>query len=185
MIAYRVLAAAAGFGLGFFTVQAGSAQTIVAATLLVSANMAQSCTATQGAAVAFGTMTSAQALGQTAVGSVAVACDPGVAFAVGLDYGGRPTGGGTVRNMACTGSASLLTYELYAASADPNVASTNPIVPIVINTSTTGSSTANTPGGVGVAGQSVTVPVFGKILSANPASCPGGYTDQVTITIGF
>ena len=104
---------------------------------------------------------------------------------MGLDYGMHPSGGGSTRNMACVGSGDLMTYELYAESETPGVASTNPIVPIQLNVSTTGSSSANTPGGVGVAAQAVNVPVYGKILAANPAPCPGGYSDSVAITVGY
>jgi spore coat protein U-like protein len=165
--------------------KAGSTGTIITATLNASADLQTTCSALEGAPVAFGAMSSAQALGKTANGSIAVKCDPGIAFAVGLDYGNHSTNT-TTRNMVCAADGTLMVYELYA-----DAAYSTPITPIVIGSSITGDSTASTPGDTGILSATdltvvtLHIPVYGKILSTYPAPCPSGYTDSVAIVLGY
>lgn len=185
MTSRSVIAALTALACSAGVCNAGSPGTIITSTMNVSANFPTACSALEGAPVDFGAMLSAQALGKTASGSVAVKCDPDLAFAVGLDYGQHATNA-TTRNMVCAASASLMSYELYA-----DAARTTPVTPIVIGSSVTGNATASTPGGIGAVSPTdqtvltLHIPIYGKILTAYPAPCPSGYTDSVAIFVGY
>jgi spore coat protein U-like protein len=170
-IAVAALGTQAGHA-GTATVSVGGGQ------LGVSATVNSSCTANQTTPVAFPAITST-VTAITATGTILVTCDPGVPFALGLGTGQWNPGG--QRRMAAGFGATFLPYKLYVDAAN-----TTEYTDILtgVSGSTTGSATASTPGGVGVAGGQ-TFSVYGVIAAGTPKPAPGNYNDNVNINVGY
>lgn len=161
------LAALAGVGMA----QAATDST----TFKVKLTVTESCviSATAPTDVDFGTQArTANALTLDAAGALNVNCTSGTAYTIGLNGGINTTGAIAApvagnRRMRFGSTASYVGYELYQNTG---------------RTTFWGNTTGSWLAGTGT-GASVSVPVYGRVVSANTVA--GAYEDTITATITY
>ena len=100
-------------------------------------------------------------------GSIVVACTPGMAVTVALDYG--VNGGSVSQRYMSNGSGNTLAYQLFQ---DPNRST-------VWGTGAQAYSIASFPG------TTQTYTVYGRLFATNGFPAQGSYTDTVTVTLTY
>lgn len=100
-------------------------------------------------------------------GSIIVACTPGMAITVALDYG--VNGGSSSQRFMSNGSGNTLTYQLFQDS----------------NRSTVWGTGAQAYSVASFPNTTQTYTVYGRLFATNGFPAQGSYTDTVTVTLTY
>ncbi|MCS4273574.1 MULTISPECIES: spore coat U domain-containing protein [Raoultella] len=100
-------------------------------------------------------------------GSIVVACTPGMAVSIALDYG--VNGGSATQRYMVNGSGNTLAYQLFQDINRSSVWGTNALAYSV-------ASFPNT---------TQTYTVYGRLFATNGFPAQGSYTDTVTVTLTY
>lgn len=143
----------------------------------VSAQIASGCSlggaGTQAAdfgTLSFGSMSSLYSNVDVAsgagAGSIVIACTPGIAISIALDYG---VNGGSATNRYMANGGNALAYQLYQDSNRTSVWGNGALARSI-------SSFPNT---------TQTYTVYGRLFATNGFPPPGAYTDTITVTLTY
>ncbi len=155
---------------GLMVMGAASAATKTT-TFDVTATVANACIIDSASALAFGSYVPGDGL-KDSTSNIVVRCASGRTFNIGLDQGTS-----TNRTMSSASVASTLAYQLYRDNARSQVWGT-----------TVGTDTVSGTGAGLAAGNTITVPVYGRIVDsvANQAALDAtDYKDTITVTLTY
>lgn len=159
-------------------VSAGACADVAQKSFKVSAQITTGCLlGSSGAPTAdfgtlsFGSMSSlynnVDVASSSGAGSIVVACTPGMAISIALDYG--VNGGSATQRYLANGSGNTLAYQLFQDTNRSNVWGTNALAYSV-------ASFPNT---------TQTYTVYGRLFATNGFPAQGSYTDAVTVTLTY
>lgn len=159
---FRSTLLAAAVAGGIQVAQAGQ----LTGTMFVSLSIAEACTQLNVSELSFGGISVGAASDRNVISRISVLCNKGTSFQVGIDDGQSGTG---ERRMTSFSGVDSVKYEIYRDAA---------------RTQRWGNiGTMEVVSGEGDQA-TVELPVFGKAF-LDGSQAPGGYQDQVVITLSF
>ena len=175
MLKRIVVTAAAVAAFGCTGAFAAGTVSVSGGNLGVNLNLQASCTVAT-ASVDFGSTRVPS--GATAVGTVTVDCTNGTDYAVGFGAGNNNSG--TTRRMQLSNTGNFVPYEIFSEAAHTNVLQDVNLTTGVVGP---GANVGNF-GGTGANSTPIIHSIYGLIPSLGASKpTPGGYSDQVAITI--